>query len=62
MIGGANPPDERKEGMPMDITYQDLIQIRIFIVRHLLFGVGRVFLAFLFLFKKKKKKKTAVWN
>lgn len=32
----------------MDITYQDLIQIGIFIVRHLLFGVGRVFLAFPF--------------
>ena len=30
-FGGANPPDERKEGLPM-ITYSDLIQIGIFIV------------------------------
>lgn len=30
-IGGANPPDERKEGLPM-ITYSDLIQFCIFIV------------------------------
>ena len=31
-IGGANPPDERKEGLPMYVTYSDLIQIGIFIV------------------------------
>ena len=31
-IGGANPPDERKEGKPMYVTYQDLVQIGIFIV------------------------------
>ena len=31
LFGGANPPDERKEGVPM-ITYSDLIQIGIFIV------------------------------
>ena len=30
-IGGANPPDERKEGMPM-ITYSELIETGIFIV------------------------------
>ena len=30
-IGGANPPDERKEGKPM-ITYPDLIQFCMFIV------------------------------
>ena len=30
-IGGANPPDERKEGLPM-ITYSDFIQTGIFIV------------------------------
>ena len=30
-FGGANPPDERKEGLPM-ITYADLIQFCIFIV------------------------------
>jgi len=30
-IGGANPPDERKEGVPM-ITYSDLFQFCIFIV------------------------------
>jgi hypothetical protein len=30
-IGGANPPDVRKEGMPMYVTYSDLIQIGIFI-------------------------------
>ena len=30
-IGGANPPDGRKEGMPM-VTYADLIQFCIFIV------------------------------
>ena len=29
--GGANPPDERKEGLPMYVTYSDLIQIGIFI-------------------------------
>ena len=32
IIGGANPPDERKEGKPMYVTYQDLVQIGIFIV------------------------------
>ena len=31
IIGGANPPDERKEGKPM-ITYTDLIQFCMFIV------------------------------
>lgn len=31
-LGGANPPDERKEGLPMYVTYSDLIQIGIFIV------------------------------
>ena len=31
-LGGANPPDERKEGKPMYVTYQDLVQIGIFIV------------------------------
>ena len=31
-FGGANPPDERKEGKPMYVTYQDLVQIGIFIV------------------------------
>ncbi len=30
-IGWANPPDERKEGLPM-VTYSDLIQFCIFIV------------------------------
>ena len=30
-FGGANPPDERKEGLPM-VTYSDLIQFCIFIV------------------------------
>ena len=30
-FGGAYPPDERKEGLPMYITYQDLIQTGIFI-------------------------------
>ena len=28
----GNPPDERKEGMPMYVTYEDLIQVGIFIV------------------------------
>ena len=32
VIGGANPPDERKEGKPMYVTYQDLVQIGMFIV------------------------------
>ena len=32
VFGGANPPDERKEGMPMYVTYQDLVQIGMFIV------------------------------
>ena len=32
VVGGANPPDERKEGLPMYVTYSDLIQIGIFIV------------------------------
>jgi len=32
-LGGAeNPPDERKEGDTMYVTYQDLIQIGILIV------------------------------
>lgn len=31
-FGGANPPDERKEGLPMYVTYSDLIQVGIFIV------------------------------
>ena len=31
IFGGANPPDERKEGKPM-ITYPDLIQFCTFIV------------------------------
>ena len=31
-FGGATPPDERKEGLPMYVTYSDLIQIGIFIV------------------------------
>lgn len=32
-IGGANPPDQRgKEGLPMYVTYQDLVQIGMFIV------------------------------
>ena len=30
-FGGAYPPDERKEGLPMYVTYSDLIQIGIFI-------------------------------
>ena len=30
-FGGANPPDERKEGCPM-VTYADLFQFCIFIV------------------------------
>ncbi|RRK30596.1 hypothetical protein EBB54_03790 [Schaedlerella arabinosiphila] len=30
--GGADPPDERKGGLPMYVTYADLIQIGIFIV------------------------------
>ncbi len=29
--GGANPLDERKEGLSMYVTYSDLIQIGIFI-------------------------------
>ena len=29
---GLNPPDERKEGTPMTITYSDLVQTGIFIV------------------------------
>ena len=32
LFGGAVPPDERKEGMPMYVTYQDLIQIGILLV------------------------------
>ena len=32
MIGGATPPDERKEGKPMYVTYSDLIQIGILLV------------------------------
>ncbi len=31
ILGGANPPDERKEGLPM-VTYADMIQFCIFIV------------------------------
>ena len=31
-FGGANPPDERKEGDTMYVTYQDLIQIGILVV------------------------------
>ncbi len=31
IFGGANPPDERKEGLPMYVTYSDLIQVGIFI-------------------------------
>ena len=30
--GSGNPPDERKEGDAMYVTYQDLIQFGIFIV------------------------------
>ena len=30
-FGGATPPDERKEGLPMYVTYSDLIQTGIFI-------------------------------
>jgi len=30
--GSSSPPDERKEGDTMYVTYQDLIQIGIFIV------------------------------
>ena len=32
IFGGANPPDERKEGDAMMITYSDLVQTGIFIV------------------------------
>ena len=32
MNGGATPPDERKEGKPMYVTYSDLIQIGILLV------------------------------
>ena len=32
MIRGATPPDERKEGKPMYVTYSDLIQIGILLV------------------------------
>lgn len=31
-IGGADPPDKRKEGEPMYVTYTDFIQTGIFIV------------------------------
>jgi len=31
VFGGAPPPDERKEGLPMYVTYSDLVQIGIFI-------------------------------
>lgn len=31
VFGGANPPDEKEGGMPMYITYSDLIQVGIFI-------------------------------
>ena len=30
--GSSSPPDERKEGDAMYVTYQDLIQIGIFVV------------------------------
>ena len=42
LTGGADPPDERKEGLPMYVTYSDLIQVGIFIVapcRPLLHGL-----------------------
>ena len=32
LLGRTNPPDGRKEGLPMYVTYEDLIQIGIFIV------------------------------
>jgi hypothetical protein len=32
ILGWANPPDERKEGLPMNVTYSDLIQFCIFVV------------------------------
>ena len=32
MIREATPPDERKEGKPMYVTYSDLIQIGILLV------------------------------
>ena len=32
MAGGADPPDERKEGLPMNVTYSDLIQFCMLIV------------------------------
>ena len=31
-LGGGIPPDQGKEGMPMMITYSDLVQTGIFIV------------------------------
>ena len=31
IYGGATPPDERKEGLLMYVTYSDLIQTGIFI-------------------------------
>jgi hypothetical protein len=31
-FGGAYPPDVRKEGLPMYVTYSDLIQFCIFVV------------------------------
>ena len=32
LLRRGNPPDERKEAMPMCVTYTDLIQLLIFIV------------------------------
>ena len=32
LIGWANPPDERKEGLLMNVTYEDLFQFCIFVV------------------------------
>ena len=32
LLEGLSPPYERKEGLPMYVTYTDLIQIGIFIV------------------------------
>ena len=40
LCGGIrHPPDERKEGMPMYVTYQDLVQIGIFIVALVAFAM-----------------------
>ncbi len=32
LFGGANPPDERKEGDMMYVTYSDLFQFSIFVI------------------------------